>query len=163
VGFSTGVRLSKEQTPAFPPRCVGCDAPEPGFGVTVWTWSVSWWALLTALAFFWAKTAKVRAPFCRPCAWRLRLRRLAAAAFFAAAVVLAVYVYSRTFVTLPRLLRKLIAGGVVFVALIPFGLWHVLRPPSLNLIVEGDQVIYEFGRRTYAFDFAVQNDGRVLE
>ena len=80
---------------------------------------------------------------------------------FAAAVCLAVHLHSRYFVTLPRLIRKLIFGAVAIVALLPFGFWNLLRPPAFAITIDGDHLIYEFRDSEYAIEFAALNDGRV--
>jgi hypothetical protein len=159
--FSTDIRLPKSQAAAFPCRCVGCGQAEPRSGVTIWTWDVSWWAFVTCLALFWSKAAKTRAPFCRRCAWSLRLRRLLNVAAFAAAICLAIHLHSRLFVSSPRLLRKLIIGGIAIAALVPVGFWNLLRPAALAITIDGDHLIYEFRDPDYAAEFAALNDARV--
>src|SRR5437773_1156532 len=107
---STTVRLPRSRKPAFPDSCVGCGAEHPRSGITIWTWSVGWWAVVTLVALFWSKTARARAPACRRCAWALRFRRLASWAVVAAAIAVALVLTKRWLPKAPSLVGR--AAGV---------------------------------------------------
>jgi len=155
------VRLPRHQTPIFPARCVGCALDDPPHTVTVWTFSSSWWVILTALAALWSKTAKASAPACSRCAWRLRFRRLAGVAYVAAVVALAVYGLKHFLPGLHPLMQRLVVAAGAAVLLLPYGLYIVGRPPAFSLEVEGDQVDYQFRDSAIGAEFLALNGGRI--
>jgi hypothetical protein len=161
--FSTGVRLPKAQVPLFPPLCVGCRFENPPAVVTLWSVASTWWAFFVPLlALFWSQVAKVRAPFCRSCAWRLRLRRLASAAIFIAVIAIAIYFTKGLFPKAHRLIQKVVSGAACLVGLLPFLIWHIVRPPAITVDPQGDDVVYEFRDWVYAHEFAELNQGEIV-
>jgi len=162
IGFMTvSVRLPRHQTPIFPARCIGCGTEDPPSSVTLWTWSLSWWAVLTLLAVLWSKTAKATAPACSPCAWRLRFRRMGSVAYFAAVVAVGVYGATHAPQKLPRLLIRLITVAACAVLMIPYAVLETNFPPSLSIDVDRDQVTYEFRDPVIALEFSELNRGRI--
>ncbi|HEV3029661.1 MAG TPA: hypothetical protein VG457_18935 [Planctomycetota bacterium] len=161
--MTVSVRLPKHQTPIFPALCVGCGADNPAHSVTLWTWSLGWWAFFTLLAVFWSKTAKATAPACRPCAWRLRFRRLASVAYFAVVVAVGIYGATHYLQKLPRLLIRLFAVAGCAVLMIPYAVLETNYPPSLSIDVDRDQVTYEFRDPDLAIEFSDLNNGRIGE
>lgn len=160
--LSTGVRLPKRQIPRFPSLCVGCRFENPPAGVTLWSCSSSGWGFFfPILILFQSQVAKVRAPFCRRCAWRIRFRRLAGAAIFIAVVLAAIYFTKDLFPQAPRLVRKVVSGAACVVALLPFLAWHVLRPAAIGVDPQDDETVYEFRDWVYAHQFAELNEGRI--
>jgi len=151
------VQLPRGHTPIFPARCVGCGVEEPGHTVTLWDWNVSWWVILTVLAALWSKTARASAPACGPCAWRLRLRRLAFVAYFAAIAAFLIYGLNHWLQDIPRLPRKLIGVAGAAVLLFPAAYFSACHPPSFSLDVDGDQVTYSFRDWETASAFAELN------
>lgn len=159
--LSTDVRLPRGQQPVFPDKCIDCGRGDGLTRVTLWGWDVPWWVLITVIGLFFAKAARARVPACRGCAWRMRFDRLGSAAVFCALTALGVWFGSTWMEEAPRLARRLVVLVTTVIALIPWFLWRVRRPPVIALSPEKHAVNYEFRDADAAVDFAERNGGRV--
>jgi hypothetical protein len=161
MASATAVRLPRSQKARFPAACIGCGCENPGSGITIWTWSVSWWAVITLLAVFWSKTERTRAPACRRCAWALRFRRLGWWAVIAAAIAVSIFLTKHWLPKAPKLVGRGVMLGIAVVLFLPAGIWESFHPPSFELTIEGDDVLYQFREFAYALRFAELNEAEI--
>jgi len=54
--------------------------------------------------------------------------------------------------------RKWIIMGVILVVCVPYFVWEVFFPPTIDITAYKDSVDYEFADEDYAYDFAALND-----
>jgi hypothetical protein len=155
----TCVRLPKHQSPVFPPACTACMIENPNSTVTLWSLSGSNWlsVLIPIYLLIGSKLDKVRAPFCRGCAWRLRFRRFGYTAALLLLVFGTIYFTQGLLPKAPGFVRRLALAVIGIVVLLPLCVWNALRPPSLGLNREGEDLVYEFRSEPYAERFRSMN------
>ena len=104
--------------------------PKSGF------WSST---LMPLLALFgWAR---YRAPACGPCARTFRLQRWGRLALMVLLFVIAMpFIKEFTADIEPKLVRKLAVAGLALAAMIPLGIFEVLRPRYVDTSPRGDVV-----------------------
>lgn len=161
--FRSFAHLPKGFQPAMPDKCVGCLAPKPDGRVTIWTMSSNWLALLTPVAMVFSRATRVRFPACAPCAWRIRLRRLASFGISIALMLGAGYLVIRMTPTWPKLLRRLAAIAAAFAAFIPFLLLEQRVPHAIELTLDGEVLEYEFREIEFAAEFRMMNRDALRE
>jgi hypothetical protein len=153
--LSHDIDLPRRHDPAYPDRCVVCNAPTPD-------------AILVAratdtLPLAWLLPLRRRAlatpPACTPCGVRYRrrrrTRRLIEIAFIVAAVIVVINLIPRG---TPG--RKAISLAIVMVSYIPLFVWQLRRPLPFDVTQTSKSVIYEFADRAYAREFAYLNSIR---
>lgn len=160
--FSTDIALRREAEPRFPSQCVRCLADDPDrmkFSGSRFSWA--------EVFFFWLwlfrKRVRVEVPVCDACRPAVRWRKWLELAVLLGATIPAVvllYPWLKQF-DLGRQWNKLIVLAVVVVALMPYFLWSVLRPPAFDITVRDEVVEYEFANADYAALFWEQNQEMV--
>ena len=158
--LSTDITLPRDVTPAFPQHCVGCLGEASGHMQFRGSRSS-----LAGLAFFWtrilSRRVRCEVPTCDRCRAGMRRRRWLELSVLlgVAAPVVAVGLPLLKQYDLGRQWDKLIIVAVGCVAVAPYFVWSVLRPPAFDMTVRRDVVEYEFANEHYAALFELANEG----
>jgi len=156
--LSTDITLSKHVEPVFPPVCVRCLAGDPGV-VKYSASRFSWAEVFFIWLWLFRKRVRHEVPVCDACRPAVRWRKaLELTVLLGATAVAVVFLYPwlKQF-DLGRQWNKLIVLAVVVVALLPYFLWSVARPPAFDMTVGDDEVEFEFANEDYAHLFFEAN------
>ncbi len=158
--FSTDVRLPRRVDVSFPDLCCGCLRERPGDRYAVKARRFSWWELVFAWLWLTRRPVHCEVPMCTDClsrASRLRwLRRFVLLLCLAAGVALLIWVVPSRGTA--RGTRRLIGLGMAALCVLPWGIWHMVRPPLFDVTVGKDHVDYEFANARYADAFRRANE-----
>jgi hypothetical protein len=159
--LSTDIRLPKDHTPRFPPKCIVCHAP-PDSAVRIARNSQNP-ILIFFLPIFWLfGWSKVTVPICRKCKPRFRLQRWGRELILWTLVTVAVFLIMPHFKAWSRLTRKVVVGVLGVVALSPYLLAEVFWPRIFDTTARKRWVDYEFASADYAREFQALNAPYVL-
>lgn len=153
------MNLPVSAAPRWPDRCVVCDRPSPNHRAEIVDRKTTLWTTIT-LQF--AKKVRVSAPACADCASAIERQELLAKAGLGVAVVLGLWFGLKLAVPrLPGWPPGLVAGACAFAAYLPVVAIRVFWAPAFAITAWGEAVTYEFGRESYAREFAAMNEAEV--
>lgn len=156
--FATDVNLSRDKAPVFPNRCVVCLQDEPDAKVSLSDRSGKLMSFFSPLLYFFGKKSTVDVPCCSTCRGAFRLQRWGRKAVMWVMLIAAGGVAWQFRDSVEgRGLRKLALVGIAIVALAPFIVWEVFRPPYFDITANSKDVDYEFQSEAYAHEFATLN------
>lgn len=150
--------------PVFPDRCIVCQRESPGHTIAIAENEASLWGLIVpGLARIGlVKLRRFDLSICASCKPRIHLQRWGrvAGALAIIAVVLAL-IYPRLHGYSP-LGRRVIAIGIVFLAIFPFTLYEAFAPRFFNVKISADHVLFDFLSDVYARNFVELNRPLVI-
>lgn len=175
VKLSIDVRLSIEQQPIFPPRCVACGSDAPGGTLRFHTQSIGWSTIV-----LWSSGERFSAdvPVCGNCRGKVKQQRWLRSSISLSIIGVAIAVWLLIYFQEPskaepsgsivgKLLERLLPDylrleawvlmGIVLVCLFPWALWEELFPPPFDMIAYSNDVDYQFRDAKYAEEFAQLN------
>lgn len=169
VKLSFDIRLSKEQQPIFPPRCVACGSDAPGGTLRFHKRSVGW---------SYGEKFSADVPVCGNCRGKVNRQRWLRFSISLGIIGVAIAVWLLIYFQEPskaepsgsifgKVLERLLPGylrlegwvgiGIVWVCLFPWALWQIFFPPPFDMTAYADSVDYQFRDAEYAEEFAVLN------
>lgn len=150
------VKLPRSQEPTFPDRCIVCGREHPGTFTRVSNREASWLGLII---WFSGKKVTVHVPACRWCGRRLHAHQwlnVALTLIVATAISFGLRPYVVPWLPI-RSVRSIVMMGLFVLGTIPtLVLWRFF-PPAFELLVDSDEIDYEFKDSRYAEDFVELN------
>lgn len=165
MAFSHNVKLPIDVTPQWPSYCVRCSIPNPDSVFKFRASRVGWDQLLT-LSWAIGKRPIVEAPACSECRTRLKrerlIRNLISWPVTVAVAALVGYILHRLGFFPKGPYRRWIFVAYACGALLPFIIWEVLHPLTLDATCQGDTITFEFRDRRTAAMFCIMNDAKEI-
>lgn len=151
------VKLPKSSEVKFPSSCVGCGV-DPTTTVQLHEDAVGWWSVVRFGWIYGMATGRsVAVPACEPCARTLRRRRRYSNALVWVIAIAGALVGLWLFREWDGLAKRAAVIGVVLVAAIPYMVWEMVSPATVDITVTDGAVWFHFTDRDYAERFAAEN------
>lgn len=154
MALSIDVRLPRDLVPAWPDRCVRCDAASPQARARFVDRSTTW---LTTVMMRFAPKVAVQVPACPSCARALTWQQRIQQATMLVSVVAGVWAGRWVVPLLPGLPPGLVLGGTALVACVPAVIWRTVKAPRFAIQAWDQHIDYEFTDPRYAAEFAAMN------
>lgn len=155
--FDPFILLPKDHPPKLPKNCVDCFSPDPAHGVTLWESSNSLLGALPGIGLLLGGFKKVTFSACRPCAWKLRVRRLVSFVVMLGSMVGLGFAMSRWSATWPRKVQGPAVGGGILAGVLLGAVVDATLPAAVRLHLRENTMEYYFRNGNYAIEFKVLN------